>query len=133
MVPPTRQLISLLLFLLPLFGDSKWYYVSYRLHTQRFLPVREHIYVSRAMVAPEVKTKPLCTFVTDAESFESFAREKNRLLEECLFRQGVLVTSRERTLNLTDDGSHLLLRLPPTLLKVEFNDGLVIINQIDNH
>ena len=130
MVPPTRQLTLLLFALLPLWGGSRWYYLSYRLHTENFLPVHEHLYLSKAMVVPQGKTERLCTFVTDAQNFESFAKEKNRLLEECLFRQGVLVNSRERYRDLSDDGSHLLLRFPPLLLKVEFNDGLVIIDKV---
>ena len=131
MVPAARQLIPLLLLslLLPAFGAGG-YYVSYRIHTERFLPVHEHLYVTKAMAPIDGPLEPLCRFLTDAKSFEAFAREEPRLLEECLFPEGVRVRSWERIENGIDAGSHLLMIVPPTPIKVDFNDGLVIIYKV---
>ena len=132
MVSAARQLIFALFLstlLVPAFGAGD-YYVSYRIHTERFLPVHEHLYVTKAMVPIDAPVEPICRFLTTAQSFEAFAREKSRLLEECLFPQGVRVRSWERIENAVDTGSHLLMIVPPTPIKVDFNDGLVIIYKV---
>ena len=132
MVPAARQLIFALflsLLLVPALAAGD-YYVSYRIHTERFLPVHEHLYVTKAMVPIQAPVEPICRFVTSAESFEAFVRREPGRLEECLFPEGVRVRSWERIEKGVDAGSHLLMLLPPTPIKVDFNDGLVIIYKV---
>ncbi|WP_300368942.1 hypothetical protein [Hydrogenimonas sp.] len=109
------------------------YYISYRLHSSDFILVDEHLYISKAMVPFERENRNICTFVTEAEDFKTFAREENQELLECLFEHGVIVKSREKILDLVSQRESLELILPPTPLQVEFNDGLVIIKKVTGH
>ena len=128
MVSQTRQL-SLLLLLAPALFAGDWY-VSYRLHSHNFLIVNEHLYVSKAMVPFQGETRKICTFITEAEDFRTFAETDTQPLLECLFTHGVLVHSRAQITDLVTHHDTLELILPPAPLQVEFNDGLVIINQV---
>ena len=133
MVPQTRQLTPLfLLFLAPLLCAGDWY-VSYRLHSRNFLIQSERLQVSKAMVPFEGESQPVCTFTTEAESFETFAKTSTQPLLECLMAHGVLVHSREKITDLVHHDGSLELILPPIPLKVDFNDGLVIINKVTGH
>ena len=132
MVSAIGELRKLLLLLAPaLFAGD--YYISYRLHSDRFEIASEHLYISKAMVPFPQKGRTVCTFVTEAETFEAFARSEEQKLLECLFEHGVIIQSRERILDLVSRQESLELILPPTPLKVDFNDGLVIINQVIGH
>ena len=134
MVSAAGRLIGLFFFLLPFpalaAGD---YYISYRLHSSDFVIVDEHLYVSGAMVPFDEKNEKICTFVTKAEDFKTFAETENQKLLECLFEHGVIVKSREKIRDLVSRQESLELILPPTPLQVEFNDGLVIINKVIGH
>ena len=133
MVPAIGRLTALILTLLaPALTAGDWY-VSYRLHSDRFVIVSEHLFVSKAMVPFNGRSESVCTFVTEARSFETFAREEEQRLLECLFEHGVIVQSREKILDMVHDRESLELILPPTPLQVEFNDGLVIIKKVTGH
>ncbi|WP_457597375.1 hypothetical protein [Hydrogenimonas sp.] len=134
MVPPARPLRAILPLLF-LCVPALWaadYYLSYRIHIHNYRVVAEHLYLSRAMVPFHGTGKNLCTFVTDAERFETFAETHAQPLLECLFERGVLLHSRERIVDLAHHDDTLTMLLPPTPLQVEFNDGLVIIREVSD-
>ncbi|WP_201352652.1 hypothetical protein [Hydrogenimonas urashimensis] len=134
MVSTAGKLIRLLLFLLPvpaLFAGD--YYISYHLYSRNFIIIDEHVYLSKAMVPFPSNSLPVCTFVTEKESFEDFAKEEEQKLLECLFEHGVFVKSYENILNFVAKKEKLELILPPTPLQVDFNDGLVIIKKVVGH
>ncbi|WP_456451462.1 hypothetical protein [Hydrogenimonas sp.] len=133
MVPQTRQLIlfTLLLLTTALFAGD--WYVSYRLHSHNFVIHSERLQVSKAMVPFQGESQPVCTFLTEAENFASFAKTQSQPLLECLMAHGVLVHSREKITDLVHHNASLELVLPPVPLKVDFNDGLVIINKVIRH
>ncbi len=133
MVSAPGRLIGLLLFFLIISpalraGD---YYISYHLHSSNFTVVDEHLSISKAMVPFEGKSGEICTFVTEAESFETFAREENQKVLECLFEHGVIIKSREKIRDLVSSQESLVLILPPMPLQVDFNEGLAIIKKVE--
>ncbi len=127
MVSAPRPLILLVLFVATLTAGEREYYISYRLSGSRATLVDEHLHISRAMVPFQGDFHPICTFSTDTETFENFAKKSEQPLLECLIRQGVLVHAFERIVGMTAQRERVEMIVPPTPLKVVFNDGLVII------
>ncbi len=128
MVSPTRPLI-LFLFASLLLGADDWY-LSYRIRTDRFIPVYEHLYLSKAMVPFRGHTRKLCTFTAETKRFRNFVQTHSQALLECLFHAGVLIRGTSRTDRLAIERDTTTLILPPIPLKVEINDGLVTIYEV---
>jgi len=129
-VSPTRQLIlTFLAAYAPALFAGEWY-LSYRLHSRNFIIQSERLQLSKAMVPFRKKGEQICTFLTEAEDFRTFAKTHTQPLLECLFAHGVLIRSRDEITDLVHHDDTLVLVLPPAALQVDFNDGLVIIKKI---
>ena len=106
------------------------YYLSYHLQVHDAVPTYERLSLTRAMVPFHGEMRPLCRFESDETDFETFVRYHRETLLQCLMPTGVELKSWERTERHISSFNLIDLRLPPLPLQVEFNDGLVIINQV---
>jgi len=106
------------------------YYVSYYLYTKNFKVLNEKLRFSKAMVPFKSEGHTICKIAADYDNMNSFIKENKEEILSCLFREGVFVSSYGTYSEMTSKKDMILLKILPTPIQVDFNDGLVIIRKI---
>ena len=106
------------------------YYVSYYLYTKNFKVLNEKLKVSKAMVPFKRKGKTICKIVSDDNKIDIFMKKNKNNILSCLFKEGVFVNSYGTYSEMISKKETIILKILPTPVQVDFNDGLVIIRKI---
>jgi len=107
------------------------YYVSYYLYTKNFKVLNEKLNFSKAMVPFKTKGATICKIATIRKNIDRFVKKNRRKILSCLFKEGVFVNSYGTYSNLISKKEMIILKILPTPIQVDFNNGLAIIRKIN--
>ncbi|WP_456323960.1 hypothetical protein [Hydrogenimonas sp.] len=126
MVRPPFALIALFASLPVFAGD---FYLSYHLVARDHAVAYEKLSISAAMTTFSGHFIEICRFPSPQTRFQTFAKNHRKDLLECLQKSAIWLRSYETYTNLLRQRDTVSLRIPPTRLKVDFNEGFVIIKR----
>ena len=106
------------------------YYVSYYLYTKNFRVLNEKVKFSKAMVSFKNRGNAICKVATKSDNIDLFIKKKKKEILSCLFKEGVFVNSYGAYSNIVTKKEMIILKILPTPIQVDFNNGLAIIRKI---
>jgi len=106
------------------------YYVSYYLYTKNFKVLNEKLRFSKAMVPFKSKGKTICKIASDNNKIDIFIKKSKDKILSCLFKEGIFINSYGTYSEMISKKEMIILKILPTPVQVDFNDGLVIIRKI---
>jgi len=122
-------LLSNLLLLSVIMADD--YFVSYYLYTKNFKVLNEKLNFSKAMVPFKKEGSTICKIATGSDNIGLFIKKKKKDILFCLFKEGVFVSSYGTYSQMLSKKEMIILKILPTPIQVDFNNGLAIIKKID--
>jgi len=121
-------LVTYQLFISALRADD--YYANYSLYIKDFSVVNEKLSFSKAMIPFKSIGKPICKLETNSSNLKKLTLTDQDSILECLFKEGVFIHSYDTYINNLRKKNYIKIKIPPTPVQVDFNDGLVIIRKI---
>jgi len=121
-------LLSNLFILSALVADD--YYASYYLYTKNFKVLNEKLRFSKAMTSFKSKGDVICKIAPDGDDIDLFIKRNKKKILSCLFKEGVFVSSYGTYSEMISKKEMIILKVLPTPIQVDFNNGLAIIKKI---